>query len=60
MNMLQSSNVQCTLKHNNLPYINSELRKFINVKNMLRRKYTRDNTEETGMHIESIENGWLN
>ena len=37
---------QRTIKHNNLPYMNSELRKCINVKNMLRRKYTRDNSKE--------------
>ena len=35
---------QRMIKHNNVPYMNGELRKAINVKNMLKRKYDRCST----------------
>ena len=45
--MNEHAPVKCRkIKHNSIPYMNSELRKCINVKNMLRRKFDKCNTQQ--------------
>ncbi len=44
------------IKHNNVPYMNNELRKCINVKNMLRRKYYRNKTNANWLLFRNARN----